>query len=219
MSQGYTEITEEIYSYINDKFTLEDEFLKNLQKESLSLGFPDISISPQQVSFLGFILKTINAKYVLEIGSLAGYSAIAMARELPVDGKLITVEIDKERADFISRKTIEAGLGNIIEVVNADALEFLRNYKPDFKFDLVFVDADKQGYVDYLNYAIPLLRKGGIFAADNALAFGEIAKSESDNRTEEVLAVRAFNDALAANPNLKSSLVTIGDGLAMSVKL
>ncbi|MCL5992464.1 MAG: O-methyltransferase [Bacteroidetes bacterium] len=219
MSQGYTEITEEIYSYINDKFTLEDEFLKNLQKEALSLGFPDISISPQQVSFLGFILKTINAKYVLEIGSLAGYSAIAMARELPVDGKLITVEIDKERADFISRKTIEAGLGNIIEVVNADALEFLRNYKPDFKFDLVFVDADKQGYVDYLNYAIPLLRKGGIFAADNALAFGEIAKSESDNRTEEVLAVRAFNDALAANPNLKSSLVTIGDGLAMSVKL
>ncbi|OGU38531.1 MAG: hypothetical protein A2X61_08055 [Ignavibacteria bacterium GWB2_35_12] len=219
MSQGFTEITEEIYSYINDKFAKEDLFLKKLQSEALSLGFPDISISAQQVSFLGFILKTINAKYVLEIGSLAGYSAIAMARELQLDGKLITIEIDEERADFIRKKAVEAGLGNIIEVINADAIEFLRDYKPEFKFDLVFVDADKQGYVDYLNYAITLLRKGGIFAADNALAFGEIAKSKLDERESEVLAVRDFNDALASNPYLKTCLVTIGDGLAMAVKL
>jgi caffeoyl-CoA O-methyltransferase len=219
MSQGFTEITEEIYSYINDKFTSEDLFLNNLQIEALTLGFPDISISPQQASFLGFMLNTINAKFVLEIGSLAGYSAIAMARELPIDGKLITIEIDKERTAFIRKKAIEAGLENVIEVINEDAKDFLRDYRPDYKLDLVFVDADKQGYVDYLNYSIPLLRKGGIFAADNALAFGEIAKQKLDERKPEVLAVRAFNDALASNKLLKSCLVTIGDGLAMAVKL
>lgn len=219
MSQGFTEITEEIYSYINNKFTSEDLFLKELQIEALSHGFPDISISPQQASFLGFILKTINAKYVLEIGSLAGYSAISMARELPPDGKLITVELDKERASFVNRKAAEAGLGNVIEVINSDAIEFLKNYKPDFKFDLIFVDADKKGYVDYLNYSLPILRQGGIFAADNALAFGEIANQELDEREPEVIAVRAFNDALSSNTLLKSCLVTIGDGLAMGVKL
>ncbi|TAL68355.1 MAG: O-methyltransferase [Bacteroidetes bacterium] len=219
MSQGFTEITGEIYSYINDKFTNEDLFLKNLQSEASALGFPDISISPQQASFLGFIIKTINAKYILEIGTLAGYSAISMARELPSDGKLITVEIEKERAEFVREKANDAGLGNIIEVVNSDASEFLKNYKPGFIFDLVFVDADKQGYVDYLDNSLPLLRKGGIFAADNALAFGEIAKMNLDDRAEEVIAVRKFNDTLSSNPNLKSSLLTIGDGLAVAVKL
>ncbi|MBI5325013.1 MAG: O-methyltransferase [Ignavibacteriae bacterium] len=219
MSQGFTEITEEIYSYINDKFTNEDLFLNNLQNEAASLGIPDISISPQQASFLGFILKVINAKYVLEIGTLAGYSAISMARELPSNGKLITVEIEKERVEFVRRKAKEDGLENIIEVINSDAVEFFKNYKPSFKFDLIFVDADKQGYVDYLSNSLQLLRKGGIFAADNALAFGEIAKKNLDEREPEVTAVRKFNDVFASNPNLKSSLVTIGDGLAIGVKL
>jgi len=175
MSSSPTQVTEEIYQYLRKNFSSEDEFLRNLKKEAKEAGIPEICISEEQGKFLQFFLKSINAKYVLEIGSLAGYSAITMARALPKGGKLIAVEIFDKNARFIEKMAQDAGLADKIEVINADAKDFLGSWKPDFELDFVFVDADKKGYKKYFELTTPLIRRGGVFAADNALGFGHIA--------------------------------------------
>ena len=218
MSSNPTQVTPEIYGYLQNNFSSEDDFLKNLKKEAAEAGIPEICISEEQGKFLQFYLKSINAKYVLEIGSLAGYSAITMARALPADGKLIAVEINQKNAKFIEQKAKEAGLENVIEVVNQDAKEFLANWKPDFELDFVFVDADKKGYKGYFESTTPHIRKGGVFAADNALGFGHIAESDPKSEPGNVRAIQQFNDMLNESPEYDTCLVTVGDGMAMGLK-
>ncbi len=218
MSSNPTQVTPEIYGYLQDNFSSEDDFLKNLKKDATEAGIPEICISEEQGKFLQFYLKSIGAKYVLEIGSLAGYSAITMARALPADGKLIAVEINEKNAKFIEQKAKEAGLENVIEVVNQDAKKFLADWKPDFELDFVFVDADKKGYKGYFESTTPHIRKGGVFAADNALGFGHIAEKNPKSESGNVRAIQQFNDMLNESPDYDTCLVTVGDGMAMGLK-
>ncbi|TNE35284.1 O-methyltransferase [bacterium] len=219
MSSSPTQVTEEIYQYLRKNFSSEDDFLKNLKKEANEAGIPEICISEEQGKFLQVLLKSIRAKYVLEIGSLAGYSAITMARALPEDGKLVAVEISSKNAEFIEQKALDAGLSHKIEVVNADAKDFLGGWQPDFKLDFVFVDADKKGYKTYFELCTPLIRKGGIFAADNALGFGHIAEENPKSEPGNVKAIQDLNQTLKNSPLYESCLVTVGDGMAMGLKL
>ena len=219
MSLKSTVITDEIENYINVNFAPENDFQKKLKQAAKIKNFPQIVISPQQAGFLQFLIKAINARYILEIGSLYGYSAISMAYFLPKDGKLISLEKNKDLAKYIKFNSKRADLSDIIEVHNVEALGFLKTYKPDFAFDLIFIDADKQQYPDYLRYGTKLLRKGGIIAADNALAFGDIAKRHLTSRKDEVMYLRKFNKILSDPSRYKSCLLPIGDGLAMGIKL
>lgn len=219
MSARPTLITDEIYEYLVKRFNVEDEYLKNLKKNALAYGIPEICISPEQGKFLQFFLKSISAKYVLEIGSLFGYSAVVMAEALPEDGKVICLEVFKKNADFISESIKGTKYENKIEVINGDASAFLKTYKPEFEFDFVFIDADKGNYSNYMNLTTPMLRKGGILCADNALAFGHVAEINPKNEPGNVKAIQAFNENLLANPQYFSSLVTMGDGMAMGIKI
>jgi len=219
MSSSPTQVTEEIYQYLRKNFSSEDEFLRNLKKEAKEAGIPEICISEEQGKFLQFFLKSINAKYVLEIGSLAGYSAITMARALPKGGKLIAVEIFDKNARFIEKMAQDAGLADKIEVINADAKDFLGSWKPDFELDFVFVDADKKGYKKYFELTTPLIRRGGVFAADNALGFGHIAEVNPKSEPGNVQAIQEMNQILKNSPLYDECLVTVGDGMAMGVKL
>ena len=196
MSARPTLISDEIYSYLTKNFSSEDDFLKELNIEAAKENIPQIHISAEQGKFIQFILKAINAKYVLEIGALAGYSAITMARALPDDGKLYTIEIFKKNADFIEKKIKEAGLENKIEVINADAKKFLQSWNPPHELDFVFVDADKKAYSDYLELTAPMIRKGGIFAADNALGFGHIAEENPKSEPGNVKAIQKLNQLI-----------------------
>lgn len=219
MSSSPTLINNDIFNYLLDNFSSEDEFLRQLKKDANSENIPEICISPEQGKFLQFFLKAINAKYVLEIGSLAGYSAITMARALPEGGKLYAIEVNEKHADFIERKVEEADLDDKVVVVNSDAKDFLDNWRPDFDLDFVFIDADKRGYVHYMEKCTPLLRKGGVLCADNALAFGYIAGGEPENEKRSVEAIRDFNQKFLANQNYDHCLATLGDGMAMGIKL
>ena len=201
-------------------FSSEDEFLEKLVIEAKENKIPKICISPEQGQFLQFFLKSINAKYVLEIGTLAGYSAITMARALPEGSKLITLEINAKNADFARMKIEEAGLSDKVEVVCSDAMSFLNSYNPDFWFDFVFIDADKTQYIQYFNKCSDIVRKGGVIAADNALAYGEIVEVSPDREIfREIDAVREFNQFIKANSDYSTCLLTVGDGMTMSVKL
>ncbi len=219
MSARPTLITEEINQYILERFNSEDEFLRNLKEKAIAEGIPEICISGDQGKFLQFFLRSINAKYVLEIGSLFGYSAIIMARALPEDGKVICLEIFKKNADFIRDIIKGTEFENKIEVINDDASKFLRDYKPNFELDFVFIDADKKNYSKYMELTAPLLRKGGVVCGDNALGFGYIAETDPKSEPGNIKAIQAFNDNLRNSPQFFSALVTMGDGMAMGVKL
>lgn len=216
MSLKSTPVTEEIDLYLRKYFSSEDEFLYNLRMEAKSAGMPEISISPVQGLFLQQLLKAINARKVLEIGSLGGYSAMTMARALPDDGLLYAVEINKTYCDFIRRKTDESGFSQKITVINSSGEDFLRNLSNEEIFDFIFLDADKPGYINYVNLSIPHLRKGGIIAADNALAMGKISDESDDSNAR---AIHNFNLFMINNQDFFTSLVPIGDGLTIGLKL
>ncbi|MDW8225276.1 MAG: O-methyltransferase [Bacteroidota bacterium] len=211
-----TPTTPDILTYIQRHFSAEDEFLSMLRQEALDAGFPEIWIAPEQGAFLQVLLRCMGARHVLEIGTLAGYSAIIMARALPETGRIVTVERDPERAAFARRAVERAGLLGKVVVECADAREWLHTFRPSDPLDFVFIDADKLSYGIYLDLSLPLVRVGGIICGDNALAWGEIA---SDSEDLDVQALRAFNWHMATHPQLQCCLVPLGDGMLIGVRL
>lgn len=220
MSSGNKYVNRDIYEYLRKFSSSEDEFLNNLRKHSRRNRIPDIAISPEQGSFLQFFIKSINAEKILEIGTLAGYSAITMARALPENGKLITIETNKFNAKYAQAKFLEAELSDKIELVNANAMEFLKDYKPDFLFDFVFLDADKENYINYLDVLLPLIREKGILAVDNAFAFGLINEKDSSKiESGSIYKIREFNKYFINHPNFfPVTIVPVGDGMIMGIK-
>lgn len=225
MSYRRTEITPELDAYISEKFSADDEFLAALRRQALMFKIPDISISPDQAKFIQFLLRSINAKYVLEIGTLAGYSAIAMARVLPEGGKLITLESNNLHYKFACEKIREDELDSKIEVHYGFAIDFLQEFKPDYELDFVFMDADKKNLAKYVDICTPLLRKGGIIAVDNAFALGNLTVEHPEfdeihkHRIHDVIAVREFNEYFRNHPAYDTCMLTMGDGMIMGVKL
>ncbi len=209
-------ITPEIHHYICEMFPAEDDFLRQLNVDSVQHGMPAISIAPEQLAFLQMLLRSLSAKYVLEIGSLAGYSAIGMARVLPEDGKVVAFEVNPKHAEFIHKKAVAAGVDHKIQLHVGDAKQLLQDFVPNFEFDFVFIDAEKTGYVRYLELSAPLVRKGGIICGDNTLAWGEIANGASADTT--VQALQAFNRAMSTDDRLQSCLVPIADGMTLGTK-
>ena len=131
----------------------------------------------------------------------------------------LAVEIFDKNARFIEQMAEKAGLADKIEVINADAKDFLAGWKPEYELDFVFVDADKKGYKTYFELTTPLIRKGGVFAADNALGFGHIAEPNPKSEPGNVKAIQELNQILKNSPLYESCLVTVGDGMAMGIKL
>ncbi len=218
MAVKATYLNHELAQYIEDNFSAEDAFLTALNRDAAANSIPDICIGGAQGAFLQLFLKAMSARYVLEIGSLAGYSAITMARALPEDGKVICLELNADFCAFIRRKAEEAGLQDKIIVYEGNAAAFLEEYHPDFSFDFIFIDADKPQYLKYLELSLPLLRKGGVIAGDNALAWGYVADTEPTYEPHNVLGIQQFNKAIANHPELQSCFLPVGDGMVMGLK-
>lgn len=211
-----TPITEPIFDYMVRLFPAEDMLLRELKEEATAAEIPEIQISPEQGAFMQVLLKGMGARRVLEVGTLGGYSAIIMARALPEDGKVTTIERDPFRAEFARRQADKAGLGGKIEVLvgaGADVLE--RELAGSGPYDFAFIDADKPSYVRYLELIYPMMRKGGLIAGDNAVAWGRIADENTDD--PDVQGMQAFNKAMAEHPGIQAAIVPIGDGMCIGV--
>ena len=215
MSDRSTGVDERHFRYIAERTTPEDPFLAELKRAAFAEGIPEIWIAPEQAAFMQILLRAAGAREVLEVGTLAGVSAIAMARALPPGGRLRSIEIDPARADFAVRWIARSDVAGRIEVLRGAAAEVLPGL-PDGSFDAAFLDADKPSYPLYLGECLRLVRRGGLVLADNALAFGQLLEPAPDR--EDVQAVRAFNDILAATPELQSVIVPLGDGLWVGVR-
>ncbi len=205
-------LNEELYEYIVSTFAEEDDILKSVIASTGKNDMPQIQVSPENGKFLQLLIKIIGAKRVLEIGTLAGYSSIWMARGLPADGKLVTLEFEKKHAEVAADNFKKAGLENKIEIIMGPALDSLDKLKGQ-KFDFAFIDADKVNYPAYFEKVIGLMNKGGIITADNTLRHGEVI--DVNPADEGTRAVQVYNRKVAHDPRVESVLVPISDGVTV----
>jgi caffeoyl-CoA O-methyltransferase len=185
--------------YLEDLFTLSDAALQATLNSTEEAGLPAIQVSATQGKLLHVLAKAIGARRILEIGTLAGYSAIWLARALSADGRLVTIEFDPKHADVARANLVRAGLADRVDIRVGRAIDVLPRLALEGAepFDLTFIDADKVGYVDYLDWAIRLSRSGSLIVADNVIRNGAI--TETDSGDEAVDGIRRFNAALAAD--------------------
>ncbi|MFP3853319.1 MAG: O-methyltransferase, partial [Anaerolineales bacterium] len=171
---------------------------------------------PEEAAFLHFLVAATGAKKVVEVGTLGGYSGIWIARALPADGRLITLEVDEKHARVASENFEKAGVANKVEVRVGDAHQMLPDLEARGPFDFVFIDANKDGYPAYLEWALSNLELGGVVAAHNAFAFGgKIINEDPIDKSVEIM--RRFNQQLAQDPRLVATIFPAGDGMAVAV--
>jgi predicted O-methyltransferase YrrM len=215
MSEQSSLVTAEHFRYIAARTPAEDEFLRDLKRAAVAADIPSIWIAPEQASFMQILLRLARAREVVEVGTLAGYSAIAMARALPDDGRVRTIELERKHADFAERWVAKSDVAGRVVVHRGAGMDVLPGFAAD-SADAAFLDADKSSYPKYLAECLRIVRPGGLIMVDNAFAFGELfAEAPSDR---EVAAVRAFNDHMAKVAALQSVIVPLGDGLWVGVR-
>ncbi len=211
MSSESTALTRAHYRYLAERTAGEDAFLRDLKREAEAAGVPPIWIAPEQASFMQILLRLIAAREVIEVGTLAGYSAICMAR---AGAHVRTLEVNPSHAEFARAWIQRSDVADQIEVCLGDGRELLPTFETD-SADAAFIDADKAGYPIYLRECQRIVRKGGLIMADNAFAFGQVL--DPDVQDESVEAIRAFNELMAGTEQLQSIIVPLGDGCWVSV--
>ncbi len=211
--------------YLNDTLLPPDPALEAALAANTAAGLPSIDVAPNQGKFLQLLAETQSARRILEIGTLGGYSTICLARALPPDGQLVTLELDPKHAGVALANVANAGLAHVVDLRLGPALVSLAQLQAEFKadhaepFDLVFLDADKRSYPYYLTEALKLSRPGTLILADNVIRDGEIIDPSSPD--PDVQGVRRFLEMLGTDPRLSSAaLQTVGskghDGFSLT---
>ena len=208
---------DQISQYISSLFAVEDSALRIAREESPKRGLPSISIKPEEGRFLQFLVRACGAKKAVEIGSLGGYSGIWIGRGLLPGGKLYTLDKDSKHAEVAREHFAAAGLQDVIEILIGDAHRSLLEIKELGPFDFVFIDAEKPGYPAYFDWAIEHTREGGIIAAHNAFRKGTVVGIGQDDDHSELM--RQFNQQIANEKRLISTIYPAGDGTLISVKI
>lgn len=208
--------------YLNDVYTPADSALDAALRASDAAGLPPINVAPTQGKLLHLLARTINARRILEIGTLGGYSTIWLARALPQDGKLISLEADAKHAEVARNNIANAGLDDKVEVRLGKALETLPTLQAENAgpFDFVFIDADKQSNVEYFDWAVRLSHPGSLIVVDNVVRNGGVVDAASNDPS--VQGTRRFHAAMANDSRVAASaLQTVGakgyDGLMIAL--
>jgi predicted O-methyltransferase YrrM len=214
--ERWTAVDQYFYSQLNAP----DPILEEVLAGAMNAGLPDIHVSPNQGKLLHLLAKLQDAKKILEIGTLAGYSAICMARALPPGGKLFTLEIDSHHVKIAKANIARAGMEKLIDLRQGAAIKTLPTLSTEAPFDLVFIDADKPGNPDYFRWALRLSRKGTLIIVDNVVRKGEVINAASEDAS--VQGVRQLVELIASEPRVSATAMqTVGmkgyDGLLLAV--
>jgi predicted O-methyltransferase YrrM len=201
--------------YITEVFAPHDPVLAQVYEAIPKRGLPAITIKPEEGRFLQFLVAACGARTVVEIGTLGGYSGIWLARGLPPEGKLITLEKEPRHADVAREHFALAGLSERVELRLGDAHALLPQLAANSPFDFCFIDAEKQGYGFYLDWALANIRPGGIIAAHNAFRNGAVVDESNHEPDNDYM--RSFNRRFAAEPRLISTIFPAGDGMLIGV--
>src|SRR5205823_2568734 len=208
--------------YIDDALVAPDAALDAALQASSKAGLPAIAVSPSQGKLLHLMARAQGARRILEIGTLGGYSTIWLARALPADGRLVTLESDPKHAEVARANIARAGLTHVVELRLGKALDTLPELAAEGRgpFDLIFIDADKPSNADYFAWALRLARRGSVIVVDNVVRGGAVIDAASADAN--VQGARRFYDALAAEPRVVATAIqTVGskgyDGFAIAL--
>jgi predicted O-methyltransferase YrrM len=206
--------------YICDQLVPQDAALAGALAASTAAGLPAINVAPNQGKLLQLLAEMVGARHILEIGTLGGYSTIWLARALPPDGRLLSLEADAKHAEVARANIAAAGLNTIVDIRLGKALETLSQIEAEKRpaFDLIFIDADKANLPHYFSFALKLAHRGSIILVDNVVREGRIIDAENDE--PNIKGVRRMNELIAAEPRVSATAVqTVGskgyDGFAL----
>ncbi|GAA4793320.1 O-methyltransferase [Olivibacter ginsenosidimutans] len=212
----------QVEQYINERTAQEDDVLKEVHKSIEKADMPAISVSASQGKLLQLLTKLVQATNILELGTLAGYSTIWLARALPSNGKLISLEFSTKHAEVAQRNIERANLSHVVDIRVGKALDLLPQIKAagEGPFDLIFIDADKPPYLEYFNWAIQLARPGTLIIADNVIREGQVLDPRT--KDDKVIGVQKLNESLRGNPKVFSTIIqTVGtkehDGMVLAI--
>lgn len=207
----------EIYNYINNHSSNESDILYELRRETELKCLNPIMLSGKiQGNFLAIISKLIKPFNVLEIGTYTGYSTLCIAKGLNPEGMIHTIDKNEELLQIQNKYFEKSGLRNQIKQYTGDALAIIPKLK--FDFDMVFLDADKENYVKYLELISPILKPGGVLLTDNVLWHGKILES-SENQDRVTRLIDNFNKKILEDKSLKTVMLPIRDGISLTLKL
>lgn len=216
------QLFEKVDQYIGNLLAPEDSVLQQTIQSLDDASIPQISVTPTQGKFLQLMLLSCKAKRVLELGTLGAYSTIWMARAIPADGKIITIEFDPHHARVASQNIAKAGFSDKIDLRGGKAMDILNELisKGEEAFDFIFIDADKPPYTEYFELALQLSHSGTIIICDNVIREGKVL--DEDTTDERVKGVQRFNQMLANNPKVTATIMqTVGakeyDGMAIAI--
>lgn len=213
-------LSDQLQDYLLSVSVPPDPLWERLRDETKrAVGF-NMQISPEQAQFMSFLMKLMNVKSALEIGTFTGYSALAIARALPADGRLVACDINTEWTSIARRYWKEAGVDDKIELKIAPAVDTLDSMIADGlsgSFGFAFIDADKSNYVNYYEKCLQLLYAGGVVCVDNTLWGGAVA--DPDINDDDTNGIRALNQRIFEDKRVNSTLIPIGDGLHLAHKL
>ena len=219
MSNQTIQITPALHQYLLDVSLREPDILRRLREETASLPEHNMQIAPEQGQFMQMLLRLMDARRCIEVGTFTGYSTLSMALALPEDGKVLACDVSREWTDIGRRYWQEAGVAGRVDLriaPAADTLVGLLEAGEAGQWDFAFIDADKTGYETYFEHCLTLLRPGGLIAIDNTLWGGSVI--DENRNDEDTGAIRAFNRSLHEDGRVTLSLVPIGDGLTLARK-
>jgi predicted O-methyltransferase YrrM len=219
MSRANTFLPDDLYDYMTSVSVREPAILRRLREETASHPMGGMQIPAEHGQFLALLIQLMGARRTLEVGVFTGYSSLAVALALPNDGTILACDVSQEYTSVAQRYWKEAGVDHMIELRIRPALETLQELlaqSSDIPFDFAFIDADKANYEGYYEYALKLIRPGGLIAIDNVLWHGKVIDPEANDA--DTLAIRALNKKLLADSRINLSLLPISDGLTLCYK-
>ncbi len=219
MSNRTISLDDSLYTYLLQVSLREGDVQHRLREETARLPNRSMQIAPEQGQFMAMLVRLINARHLLEVGTFTGYSALTMALALPPGGRIVTCDISEEWTGVARRYWTEAGVLDRITLRLGPAmatLDALLASGEGSRFDLAFIDADKANYQAYYERALALVRPGGLIIVDNVLWGGSVINPEKQDA--DTLAIRAFNTRIRDDDRVDLSLVPIGDGLTLAMK-
>jgi predicted O-methyltransferase YrrM len=219
MSATTLAMTDAIREYLLAVSVRESPLLARLREETQRLPSGGMQISPEQGRFMAFLVELVGVRRYLEVGVFTGYSSLAVALAMPADGRIVACDRSEEWTSVARRYWSEAGVAEKVDLrigFALDTLDELLEGGARGTFDFVFIDADKESALEYYERGLELLRRGGLFAFDNALWAGRVADPKNDEPS--TLGVRALNSRVSNDPRVSATLVPIGDGLLLATK-
>lgn len=204
-------------AYVLSVYEPEDEIMREIRERSRRAGLPDIQLAALDARHLEMIARMCRARRAVEVGTLGGYSGVSLLRGMAADGALDTIELDARHARVARASFRRAGFGRRARIHVGAASHVLPVLRRRGPFDLCFIDADKEGYPDYLAWAADNLRLGGVVVLDNAFLFGRLASRA--RRDPELLAMRKTHELLARSGRFRATVLPTGEGLAVGIKV